>query len=335
MSRPIEFPASRPTSALAELSFIAIPGVIWGASFLFIAEGLRAVGPMGVALVRIAVGFVALAGFRAVRAPIERADWPKVIALGILWMAFPFALFPFAEQRISSAVAGMLNGAVPLSTAIIASILARALPSRGVLVGLGIGLVGVVLMAIPDLGDASSAAGVLMVTIACISYGFAPNIARPLQLKYGALPVIWRAQAVALFMTLPFGTRDVLNANWSPGPVLALLALGALGTGVAHVVMTTAAGRLGATKASASAFLIPPVALMLGVLVRGEHVALLAVFGGLLCVVGAWTMRRANTGAAPRVMTPPPHRPSPARDGHAGVAATGDDGYRLPARMLS
>ena len=286
------------TSGAADWSLIAIPGVIWGASFLFIAEGLHAVGPMGVTLVRIAVGFAALAFFRASWRPIERADWPNVAWLGVLWMAFPLSMFPFAEQRISSALAGMLNGAVPLSAAVIASLLARRLPVRGVMVGLAVGLVGVVLMALPNLGDASSAAGVLMVAVACVSYGFAPNIARPLQLKYGALPVIWRAQMVALVLMLPFGFRDVLQARWSPTPLLSLLALGALGTGVAHVVMTTASGRLGATRASASAFLIPPVALLLGVLVRGEHVAPLAILGGALCVAGAWLMRRASSGAA-------------------------------------
>jgi drug/metabolite transporter (DMT)-like permease len=62
-----------------------------------------------------------------------------------------------------------------------------------------------------------------------------------------------------------------------------------------------AAGRAGATKASATAFLIPPVALLLGVLVRGEHVATLSVVGGIVCLAGAWLMRRAQMEhAAPR-----------------------------------
>lgn len=287
-------------SSAADWALIAIPGVIWGASFVFIAEGLHAVGPMGVSLVRLVIGFGALACFRAAWRPIERADWPAIVWLGVLWMAFPLALFPFAEQRISSALAGMLNGAVPLSAILIASVLARRLPSRPVLTGLAVGLAGVVLMAVPDLGDASSASGVLMVLVACIAYGFAPNIARPLQQKYGALPVIWRAQLVAVTITLPLGFRDVVHAHWSLVPILSLLALGALGTGVAHVVMATASGRLGASRASASAFLIPPVALLLGVLLRSEQVAPLAIVGGAACVMGAWLMRRTPADATPR-----------------------------------
>ena len=83
-----------------------------------------------------------------------------------------------------------------------------------------------------------------------------------------------------------------------PGPLLALLALGALGTGVAYVLVAVAAGRVGATSASATTFLIPPVALVLGVLVRGERVALVSVLAGAICVAGAWLIRRAQLGPA-------------------------------------
>jgi hypothetical protein len=72
----------------------------------------------------------------------------------------------------------------------------------------------------------------------------------------------------------------------------------ALGTGVAYVLTVLAAGRVGATKASA--FLILPVALLLGVLVPGETVAKLSVVGGVVCLAGARLMRRAQLEHAVR-----------------------------------
>jgi drug/metabolite transporter (DMT)-like permease len=123
--------------------------------------------------------------------------------------------------------------------------------------------------------------------------------------------VIWRAQAVALVLTAPLGLPEMLRAHWSPGPFFSLLALGTLGTGVAYVLTVMAAGRVGATKASATAFLIPPVALLLGVLVRGEHVAAVSLLGGLVCLAGAWLMRRAqleHAAPAARSATPVPER---------------------------
>jgi drug/metabolite transporter (DMT)-like permease len=290
---------------------LLVPGAIWGASFLFIAEGLESMGPNGVTFTRILVGFLTLALFPGSRRPVRREDWLGIALVGVLWMAFPLSMFPYAEQHVSSALTGMLNGAVPLFTAIVAAGIARRWPSRGIASGLAVGLAGGILMALPTVGQGrSTALGVLLILAALVSYGFALNIARPVQQRNGALPVIWRAQAVALVLTAPLGLPEVLRARWASGPLLSLLALGVLGTGVAYVLTVLAAGRVGATKASATAFLIPPVALLLGVLVRGEHVATLSVVGGVVCLVGAWLMRRAQLEHA--VQAPAPGLTAPA-----------------------
>jgi drug/metabolite transporter (DMT)-like permease len=73
--------------------------------------------------------------------------------------------------------------------------------------------------------------------------------------------------------------------------VLSLLALGAFGTSIANVILTVAAGRVGAIQASGATFLMPPVALLLGVLLRHEHVAVLSIVGGAVCLAGAWMIR--------------------------------------------
>ena len=100
-------------------------------------------------------------------------------------------------------------------------------------------------MAWPSLHQGrSSVIGVLLILAALVSYGFAINLARPLQQRNGALPVVWRAQATALVLTAPLSISDLLHARGMTVPVLALLALGVLGTGVAFVVITIAAGAL-------------------------------------------------------------------------------------------
>lgn len=280
----------------ADWLFLVVPGVIWGASFLFIAQGLESIGPAGVTFVRILVGFVTLAMIPAARRAVPAAEWPALALLGVVWMAFPLSMFPFAEQRVSSALTGMLNGATPLFVAIVAAVMARRAPSPAVMAGLAVGIAGTALIAWPTFGeDRSSVDGVLMIMAAIVSYGFALNLARPLQVKHGALPVVWRALAVAVVLTAPLGLPDVLAARWTTTAALALLALGALGTGIAYVLVTMAAGRMGATRASATIFLIPAVALALGIAVRGEQVAALSMVGGAVCVAGAWLIRRAQT----------------------------------------
>lgn len=287
-----------PLSAAADWALLALPGLIWGASFLFIAEGLEALAPDGVTFVRIAIGFATLSLIPAARKPIQRRDWPGTALLGVLWLAFPLSMFPHAEQRVSSAITGMLNGATPLFAAAVASLIAHQLPSRAISIGLVVGIVGTALMALPTMGEGqSSLTGVLLILAAIVSYGVAINLARPLQQRNGALPVVWRALGVALILTAPLGAPALGHAHWTLRAALCMLALGALGTAVANVLVTIAAGRLGAARASATAFLIPAVALALGVLVRGERVALLSVIGGAVCLIGAWLIRRASLRA--------------------------------------
>jgi drug/metabolite transporter (DMT)-like permease len=293
-----------PAPGLLDWGVLILPGVIWGASFLFIAEGLQAMAPNGVTFMRIAVGFATLSCIPAARAPIAREDRFKTALLGIVWMAFPLSMFPFAEQHVSSALTGMLNGSTSLFTAMVASLIAWKLPNRGTAFGLATGFAGTVLIALPNLGGSGGAVdsggtgfGVALIMMALLSYGVALNLARPLQQRNGALPVVWRALGVAFVLTMPLGLPAVIGAHWSWTPLLSMLALGALGTGAAYVLVVLAAGRFGATRASATTFLIPVVALILGVTLRGERVATLSIAGAGVCLAGAWLIRRANMRA--------------------------------------
>ncbi len=282
---------------------IIVPGIIWGASFLFIAEGLDAVSPAGVAFARVLVGFLTLSLVPAVRRPVARPDRGRIAILGLIWMAFPLTMFPFAEQHVSSALAGMLNGAVPLFVAAVAGALARRLPSPPVLAGLAVGFLGTMLIALPGMsatGDPrGQLIGVLLILAALISYGFAYSLSGPLQQRNGALPVVWRALGVAVILTAPLGFPAVLAGHWSVRPAAALIALGAGGTGIAYVMTATAAGRMGATVASVNNFFIPVVALALGVGLRHEHVSRISILGAAVCLGGAWLIRRARLAAAP------------------------------------
>jgi drug/metabolite transporter (DMT)-like permease len=274
---------------------VIAPGLIWGSSYLFIAEGLTAMRPLGITFVRTVIGFAVLSLIPAARRPIPRSEWPFVALLGLIWLAFPMSMFPFAEQHVSSALTGLLNAATPLFVAVVAAGLTRTMPSRPVGGALAVGLIGAMLIAAPSLRQGrSTGLGVGLVLVALASYGFAINLARPLQQRNGALPVIWRAVGVAALLTAPTGLPAALDAHWRTSSVLAMLALGALGTGAANVMVATAAGRTSATAASAMGFIIPAMSLFLGVVVRHEHVQALSIVGGLICVVGAALLARTS-----------------------------------------
>jgi drug/metabolite transporter (DMT)-like permease len=282
-------------SAVLDWTLLLLPGVVWGSSYLFVAEGLEALAPNGVTFVRLILGFLTLSLFPGVRRPVARREWIGITALGVLWYAFPMTVFPHAQQHVSSALTGMLNAVAPMIAVLAACISSRQWPVRGVMIGLVVGFGGAVLMGLPGMrAGGNEALGVILIIVAMSSYGVALNVSRPLEQRNGALPTIWRALAVAVALTAPLGAPELLHAHWTLRSALCLLALGALGTAVANVAMTVAAGRLGVARASATTFLIPVVALILGVVVRDESVATLSLIGIVPCLAGAWLIRRAT-----------------------------------------
>jgi drug/metabolite transporter (DMT)-like permease len=288
-----------------EWSLLAAAAVIWGSSFLFIEIGLEAFRPGVVALARVALGAATVALVPRARVPVAREDLPRIALLGVVWMAVPFVLFPMAQQWIDSAVAGMLNGAVPLTSAVIATVLLRRLPGATQLAGLAIGFAGVVAIAWPQMrGGSSTALGAGLILAAIWLYGLGLNMAVPLQQRYGALPVLLRSQLAALVPLVPFGLWQVPASHWSPGAALAMVPLGALGTGLAFVAMVNLARRAGAARGSIAIYFTPIVAIGLGVLFRDERVATVALAGVVLVLAGAWLTSRRERRAMPPPVEP-------------------------------
>jgi drug/metabolite transporter (DMT)-like permease len=276
-----------------EWGLLASIALIWGSSFLFIDVGLESLRPGVIAVARVALGVAALSLVPAARRPIGREDRVRVAFLGVIWAGLPLILFPVAQQWIDSSVAGMLNGAVPLAGAAWAVVLLRRPLPRVHAVGLLIGFAGVLAISWPQLqGSRATMLGAGLVVLAVVLYGLAVNLAVPLQQRYGALPVLLRAQLAALVLLLPFGIQGLGGSSFTWPSVLAMVPLGVLGTGVAFVLMTTLVGRVGGPRGAVATYFIPVVAIALGVLFLGERVAPAALAGTALVVAGAWLTSR-------------------------------------------
>lgn len=271
--------------------------LIWGSSFLFMAIGLDAFHPGLITAIRVGLGALFLAFLpRARSVSIDREDWSRIVLLAFSWAAIPFTLFPLAQQWIDSAVAGMLNGATPIFTALLASLLLRSLPGPMQIAGLILGFGGIVAIAIPSAGEGATALiGVLMVLAATIGYAISMNVIAPLQQKYGSIPVMARVLRVAFVIVIPFGLVGLAQSEFAWPSLLATSSVGLLGTGLAFVLMGTLTGSVGPTRSSVLSYLIPVVALILGVSFRGDHVTAIELAGVGLVIIGAILASRRET----------------------------------------
>jgi drug/metabolite transporter (DMT)-like permease len=229
-------------------------------------------------------------------------------------------LFPLAERSIPSALAGTINGAAPLFTAAIAALWSRRMPGRGPLAGLVVGLAGVVAVDAPAVGSGSAGVlGIGLVVLATVLYGVAFNLTAPLEDRNGALPVILRAELVALAVDTPAGLAGLAHSPATLGGLLAMAVLGVVCTGLAFAAFATLVGRVGATRGSVTVYLVPVVAIVLGVAVNGEPVQPVSLAGIALVLAGAYltshpnqppsqTGREQAAGSPPQRLTRPGDR---------------------------
>jgi drug/metabolite transporter (DMT)-like permease len=279
--------------AATDWGLVAVVATLWGASFLFIELGLDHLSPPVIAFLRVFFGAMALVLLPAARRPVARSQWPPIALLGVIWITIPFVLFAVAQQWIESSLAAMINAGAPLFTALVAAGLVRRLPARLQAAGLLIGFLGVVAITSPSLGEGQSTGlGIALVLTATFLYGCAFNLLGPLQRRNGALPVILRAQGVALVLLAPAAAVGATESEFAWSSMAAMVALGALGTGVAFVAFTTLVGRVGATRGAVTIYFVPVVAIVLGALLLDESIELAAILGTALVLAGAFLTSR-------------------------------------------
>jgi drug/metabolite transporter (DMT)-like permease len=303
----------------------------WGASFLFIKWGLEGLSPAQVALARVLLGSLFLGGWLLVtrtRLPRDLVTWGHMAVLGLFFCFLPFTLFAWAETRIDSGLAAVLNATTPLWTLVL--VLAFLPVERVTLrkaLGLVVGFGGVLVVAMPDLvaGAGGTLAGQLACLAATACYGVALVWVRRFVIPRGVQPLVIAFGQVACglgwcLLAAPFLSRDPVDLT--PTVVGAMVALGVLGTGLAFVLNTAVTAGLGATFASTVTYLSPVIGVVLGALVLGEEVTVAGAVGGGVVILGVAVgqgllrlpgRRRDRPGppAPPPVAGPPPPRAAP------------------------
>jgi drug/metabolite transporter (DMT)-like permease len=274
------------------LVFLAL-GIAWGSSYLFIKIGVETLTPFTLVAGRLAIG----AGVLAVAMAITRAALPRsrsvylhLLVVAMLGIVIPFFLITWGEQSIDSGLASILNGTVPLFAIVLA---AMVLPDEPItvnrLAGLLIGFAGVVVLTSPALrSSGSSLQGEIALIGASISYGATGVYARRNVRDVAALPSAFLEVGFAFLITLvaAFLLEDPLATRVEGSTVLSIAWLGLIGSGLAFMAFFFLLGRWGATRTALVAYLIPPVGIVLGVVVRGELITLPVVIGTILIIGG-------------------------------------------------
>jgi drug/metabolite transporter (DMT)-like permease len=277
-------------SALFRLALLAL---IWGSSFLWIKVADRGFAPVEVTFARLALGSAALFPVVVARRealPRSAALWARIGLAALFANAIPYLLFALAEQSVDSSTAGIINATTPLWTVTLAvavrhqkSVTARQCA------GLVVGFAGTLLIFSPwhSASNVASAGG-LECLAASISYAISYVYMDRFLARRGMSPITLSAcqllvAAALLAVALPLsgaGAPQLTAAGLG-----SLVILGVLGTGVAYVLNYQIITSEGATIAATVTYLLPVVAIVLGVVVLGETITI-TVLGGIALVLG-------------------------------------------------
>jgi drug/metabolite transporter (DMT)-like permease len=287
--------------------------LIWGSSFLLMKVGLRTMAPLQISGLRIFAGTATLLALLAVtggRLPRERRVWGHLAVSGVFLTALPFSLFAAGEVRVSSALAGIGNATTPLAAVFFALVLLpsdRLSPRK--LAAVVIGFVGVVVIMQPweSVGRPDLLGfGMTLVAGACYGLGWTYNrrflggadlggLSMPT-----ALLLVGSALMVPVLLVWWLVSRDTYATPWSGHldvdgggallPLLCVLALGVVGTGLAYMLQFDVVRGAGATVSTTVTYLIPVVSVLLGVAVLGEHLAWPQLLGAAVVLVSAVTI---------------------------------------------
>lgn len=276
----------------AEWGLSAVIAVVWGSSFLWISIAIDHVEAPVVPLGRNLFGALALAFFPLARRSIDRTDWWRIGLLSLVWMGIPFLLFPIAEETVSSAVTGMLNGGLPVVGVVVTALWIRRVPSMYRMVAVLVGFVGIAVISLSSInaeddGPTADVRGVALLLISLVCYAAAVNIAAPLREKYGSLRLMFWTEVGAVLWALPLGVPAMFRSEHTLSAWGSIFVLGAIGTGVAFVVYGVLLGRAGPIRSMIGNFFTPIVSVVLGVSFRDEHISWWAVLGMAVVVVGA------------------------------------------------
>jgi drug/metabolite transporter (DMT)-like permease len=278
-------------------AMIATMALLWGSAFLLIEIGFQSFAANTLVFLRMAIAapfMVVALWFMKERLPTDFASWRQLCVLGALNAALPFILFFWGQQKLdNSGYASVLNATTPLWGVIVAHFFTedeKATPTR--IIGVLVGLAGIAVMVGPQAMRGLSAN--LLAQLACIGstlfYSIAAIYGRRLGQSNMTPMVVATGQAITAAIIM-FPIMLYFDRPWEqPAPtgsaVIATLALAIPATAIPYLLYFKTIDRAGASNAMLVAFIMPVVAIILGISFLGETLTGSQITGTALIALG-------------------------------------------------
>jgi len=270
--------------------------VVFGSTYFFGDLALQSFGPLTVAAGRVAGAATILTVAvlaRGHRFPSDAKTWWALLVMGAINNALPFSLIFWGQTRIDSALAAILNAMTPIFTVLLAHLVGNERLSGRRIAGVLFGFVGVAVLigpgALRRLDPTNAAEGAVL--LAALSYATAGLWGR----RFRHLPTDVAAGGMLIASSaILLPAAAWIERPWTAIPtgtsLAAIAILGLFCTALAYLLYFRLLARVGATNLLLVTFLLPVVAMALGAVFLGEHLAVGDFIGLALILMGLATI---------------------------------------------
>jgi len=274
--------------------------VLWSAAFVAIRAAGRSFSPGSLALGRLAIGTV-LMGAMALSRPflrLSRRELGLLVLAGLLWFGVYNVVLNEAERRVDAGTASMLVLIAPIFIIALAAAFLKERATPNLLIGGALAFAGVLVIGFATSTGQASLVGVILCLIAALASAIGVVAEKPVLSRVSALQVTWVCCTVGMLLCLPYAPVLVRELQVAPAQGIGwLLFLGVFPTTIAFTTWAYALARGSAGRLAATAYLIPPLAIVMSWIILGEVPRVIAVLGGALCLVGVYIARKAPATA--------------------------------------
>ncbi|EAY27659.1 DMT family transporter [Microscilla marina] len=279
-------------------AILILLAIVWGSSFILMKKGLLVYPPLQVAALRVGFAFIFLVGLAVVRfRKVPKNKWKALFVSGLVGVFIPAFLFPLAQTHVDSAITGVLNALTPMSALVLGVVIFRQKTVRTKVIGILIGFVGIICLIFTNAnGGVSFNAYALFAIAATVCYGFNLNYIKHYLHDMKSLDIsVFSISLVGPFALVYLFASDFTTIyTHKEGSVLALVyiaILGIAGTAIALVLFNRLLQMTNPIFASSVTYLIPLVAIILGVLDK-EEILPSHYIGMTITILGVWLVNR-------------------------------------------
>ncbi|HAT3807233.1 TPA: DMT family transporter [Morganella morganii] len=282
----------------------AFLGIIWGTNFIFMRQASEWISPVQIVFLRVLCGFVPIAVMAWMQKAVRREHLKYTghfLVMALLATVIYYWAFASGTSLLLSGVSGVLSGAIPLFSFIVAAIFLRQEKITVMrLCGLMLGFAGVILIAKPwqVSGESISLAGVGYMILGSLSVGISFVYAKKFLADKQIAPLALTTYQIGLALVIlacitPF-TGITAIAQDSTASLGLIIGLGLLGTGVAYLTYYYLILNLGAVVASSVTYIPPVVALIVGFLAANEQLGVTEILSMVLIMSGVFLLQRPS-----------------------------------------